>query len=55
MRALVNHQGQVLAARVHLGSGYLVLDNEALDTFARAQPLPRPPHSLPDPVELEVP
>ncbi|CAG2093839.1 energy transducer TonB [Xanthomonas euroxanthea] len=55
VRALVNHQGRVLAARVHLGSGYLALDDEALGTFARAQPLPRPPHSLPDPVELEVP
>ncbi|MBB3844609.1 protein TonB [Xanthomonas arboricola] len=55
VRALVNHQGRVLAARVHLGSGYLVLDDEALGTFARAQPFPRPPHTLPDPVELEVP
>ncbi|NIK41337.1 protein TonB [Xanthomonas arboricola] len=55
VRALVNHQGRVLAARVHLGSGYLALDDEALGTFSRAQPLPRPPHSLPDPVELEVP
>lgn len=55
VRAMVDRQGRVIAARVQLGSGYLALDDEALGTFARAQPLPRPPHTLPDPVELEVP
>ena len=36
-------------------SGHALLDEEALQTFSRAQPLPPPPASLPDPVELEVP
>ncbi|MFT4249386.1 MAG: TonB family protein, partial [Pseudomonas sp.] len=55
VRALVDRQGQVLSARLQRGSGHPLLDQEALDTFQRAQPLPPPPSTLPDPVELEVP
>jgi protein TonB len=53
--ALLDRQGQVLSARIRRGSGYPVLDQEALETFERAQPLPPPPATLPAPVELEVP
>lgn len=55
VRAQVDRQGRVLSAQIQRGSGHPVLDQEALETFQRAQPLPPPPETLPAPVELEVP
>lgn len=55
VRALLDRQGRVLSAQVQRGSGHPVLDQEALETFQRAQPLPAPPKTLPEPVELVVP
>lgn len=51
----IDRQGRVLSAALQRSSGHALLDEEALQTFHRAQPLPAPPASLPDPVELEVP
>lgn len=51
----IDRQGRVLSAALQRSSGHALLDEEALQTFSRAQPLPPPPASLPDPVELEVP
>ena len=53
--AMVDHHGSVLSVRLRESSGIPALDQEAMDTFARAQPLPKPPATLPDPVALEVP
>ena len=51
----IDRQGRVLSVALQRSSGHASLDEEALQTFHRAQPLPAPPASLPDPVELEVP
>ncbi|WP_302329796.1 energy transducer TonB [Xanthomonas sacchari] len=55
VRARLDRQGRVLSATIRHGSGYALLDQEALQTFLRAQPLPRAPDTLPDPVEVDVP
>ena len=55
VRVRMDRQGQVLSTHVQRGSGHALLDQEALATFLRAPPLPRPPSLLPDPIELEVP
>lgn len=53
--ARVDHRGDVVSARLRDGSGVASLDRAALATFERAEPLPRPPRGLPDPVEIDVP
>lgn len=52
----LNRQGQVLAVERRQGSGYPLLDAEALATARRASPLPAPDPAVPgDPVRIEVP
>jgi len=53
--ARVDRDGDVLSAVLRDGSGSVTLDRAALETFARAEPLPRPPSTLPAPVEIDVP
>lgn len=55
VRVRLDHRGRVLALELVSGTGHATLDAEALATFRRAEPLPPPPASLPDPVQLEVP
>ncbi len=52
----VDRRGMVLSARIARGSGYPLLDEEALATVRRASPMPPPPDDVPgDPVEVVVP
>lgn len=52
----VDRAGRVLAARIAKGSGYPLLDEEALATVRRASPMPPPPEDVPgDPVEVLAP
>lgn len=52
----VDRGGTVLGVRIARGSGYPLLDDEALATVRRASPLPPPPDDVPgDPVEVVVP
>ena len=52
----VDRRGAVLSARIARGSGYPLLDDEALATVRRASPLPPPPDEVSgDPVEVVVP
>ncbi|AYV48688.1 energy transducer TonB [Caulobacter flavus] len=52
----VDRGGRVLSARVAKGSGYPLLDDEALATIRRASPMPPPPEEVPgDPVEVLAP
>ena len=46
--------GRVIGAWVTTSSGESVLDQEALDTIRRAQPLPSIPSVLPDPIRIEL-
>ncbi|TCM41357.1 TonB family protein [Novosphingobium aerophilum] len=55
VRFKVTRGGQVLAAVIQRSSGFSGLDQAALETFGRAQPLPRLPEDRPDPLELTVP
>jgi protein TonB len=43
----IDRQGMVLASRIVRSSGYPSLDQEAIATVLRAQPLPPPPTNLP--------
>ncbi|MEH0194131.1 TonB family protein [Caulobacter sp. CCNWLY153] len=53
---MVDRAGRVLSARVAKGSGYPLLDEEALSTVRRASPVPPPPDDVAgDPVEVLVP
>jgi TonB family protein len=49
----IDHEGHVLRSRIIQSSGSAELDDEALGTPARAQPLPRPPDQTPD-TELTI-
>lgn len=52
----VDRTGRVLTARVAKGSGYPLLDDEALATVRRASPMPPPPDDVAgDPIEVIVP
>lgn len=52
----LNRQGDVLSASLRRGSGYPLLDTEAVATARRASPLPAPDTAiLGDPVRVEVP
>jgi len=44
----IDHEGHVLSSRIIQSSGSAELDDEALATPARAQPLPRPPDQISD-------
>jgi periplasmic protein TonB len=55
VRFRMNRAGIVLEAKVVRGGGSFALDQSALDTLARAQPLPAIPPDRPDVVELTVP
>jgi protein TonB len=44
---VVDRDGKILASRIVRSSGYGLLDEEVVRTLVRAQPLPRPPDSLP--------
>lgn len=55
IRFRMNRTGAVLEANVLRSSGAITLDQAALDTFRRAQPLPAIPQDRPDTLELTVP
>jgi protein TonB len=55
VRASIDRDGQLRALRLEQSSGQPMLDESALQTFRRAQPLPRIPEELPAPQELVVP
>lgn len=55
VRFRMNRAGMVLDAQVVRGSGSVSLDQAALDTFRRAQPLPAIPPDRPDQLELTIP
>ncbi|MFT4253629.1 MAG: TonB family protein, partial [Caulobacter sp.] len=55
IRFRMNRGGQMLWAVVQRSSGSSILDEAALDTIRRAQPLPPIPPELPDEVELAAP
>ena len=51
----INRDGKLLGVWVKTSSGQTALDQAALDTVHRAQPLPAIPPALPDPLKIEVP
>lgn len=52
----MDRNGRVLSYRLEQSSGYDLLDQETLALIQRAQPLPKPPSSVPgNPVDLVVP
>ncbi|RIA46202.1 outer membrane transport energization protein TonB [Hephaestia caeni] len=55
VRFQMNRSGAVLSAAVVRSSGFATLDQAALDTLNRAQPLPAIPNDKPDTVELTIP
>lgn len=55
MRVSVARDGRLLALSVEQSSGQPTLDQAALDTFRRAEPLPPVPDERPAPVELSFP
>lgn len=55
IRFRMNRAGSVLTASVVKGSGFTTLDQAALDTLKRAEPLPAIPQDMPDEVELTIP
>lgn len=55
LRLRLGRQGQVLMARLERPSGHGELDQAALQTVQRAQPLPAIPPELPEELELLVP
>jgi protein TonB len=55
IRFRMNRAGSVLSASVLRGSGFTTLDQAALDTLKRAQPLPTIPKDRPDEIELTIP
>ncbi|RIV76066.1 TonB family protein [Pelagerythrobacter aerophilus] len=55
IRFTMNRAGEVLSATVARKSGHYALDQAALDTLRRAQPLPAIPKDKPDVLELTIP
>lgn len=55
VRFVMNRAGMVLSSQIVQKSGSRDLDQAALDTLQRAQPLPAIPKEKPDSVELTVP
>jgi periplasmic protein TonB len=55
VRFALAHDGTVIDAWIQRSSGFTILDQEALDTLRRAQPMPAAPSSLPARVELMMP
>lgn len=55
VRASIDREGRLLALRLEQPSGQPMLDDAALQTFRRAQPLPPIPAELKAPQELVVP
>lgn len=53
IRFVMDRNGKVLSSRLERSSGHSLLDQEALALLKRAQPLPKPPESVPgDTIEL---
>ncbi|ABD88454.1 energy transducer TonB [Rhodopseudomonas palustris] len=50
----VSRDGRLLGAWVKTSSGEVVLDQAAIETLRRAQPLPVIPSALPDPIKIEL-
>jgi len=55
IRFRINRDGHVLISSLVRSSGYPALDQAALETLRRADPLPRIPANRPDEIELSVP
>lgn len=56
IRFVMDREGRVTSVRLEQSSGFRSLDAEALALPKRAQPLPKPPESVPgDAIELVVP
>ncbi|MCP1469619.1 protein TonB [Sphingobium sp. OAS761] len=55
IRFTMNRAGRILSAEIARKSGFFALDQAALGTLRRAEPLPAIPEGMPDEVELTVP
>lgn len=55
IRFTMNRAGRILSAEIARKSGFFALDQAALATLRRAEPLPAIPEGMPDEVELTVP
>ena len=55
IRFRINRDGRVLSSSLLRSSGFPALDQAALETLRRADPLPRIPADRPDEIELSVP
>jgi protein TonB len=55
LRFHMDRTGQVLSSRIEKSSGHTTLDQEALATLLRAQPLPAPPADRPAILDLQLP
>lgn len=50
----MDRDGRVIAVWIRTSSGQAVLDQAAIDTIRRAQPLPRIPAALPDSLKVDI-
>jgi periplasmic protein TonB len=50
----VGRNGRLLGVWVKTSSGETILDQAAIETIRRAQPLPAIPAALPDPLKIEI-